>query len=423
MLGWVWFLLGGYLLLGRPFAYIGLPPLKIFIGEISLVAFGFFYPSALFGRISSALTSRSPLSPFTWAFFLSLVYGLLEVLHGIYLGYPPFQAIQTLVFNIYPLYFFIGVWAGLRSPNAMPRFVRWMGWLGGAYGMAYVLILSRLPWVIPGSHDVPVFGQTGATLLVLFGYLCFEKNLMKVLAPLLMNVLVMLALQVRAEWLAFLIGLVVWSFLTGRLGRLGYAVAGVAVLLIAGYVTDFTLPSPKGRGGAISSREIVTRIIAPVAPELAAENSKNARFYAGTMIWRTLWWEAIWRESKKDAATALVGHGYGFPLWDLSPVLHREEIRTPHSVFFFTLAYTGWMQLALGHLAWRSFRLTGIPLGLMFWIVGLVAGLFGNVFETPFGAIPNYLLMGVLTSCVVGRSLSVSNAYPTGSQLLPATRG
>ena len=99
------------------------------------------------------------------------------------------------------------------------------------------------------------------------------------------------------------------------------------------------------------------------------------------------------------------GHGYGFDLFVLAPDDVRagqaEEIRTPHSVFYYALGYTGWvgvalfavLQFAILRLLWRSFRLTGQPAGVVCWVMGMAMACFEAGFETPYKAIPFYLLM------------------------------
>jgi O-antigen ligase len=101
--------------------------------------------------------------------------------------------------------------------------------------------------------------------------------------------------------------------------------------------------------------------------------------------------------------SALFGLGYGYPIWDLHPQGLDFKLRTPHNAFVFALAHTGWIgvtlfaaiQLALGRLLWRAYRVSGQPFGLCVWIMLLVKGMFENFFETPFNAIPFYLITGL----------------------------
>src|SRR6201996_7374114 len=115
------FLILGYSLFGRSFAYIGIPPAKIFIGDVALLIFIIFHQRAFFDRWVSALTTRVPLSGLSWVLLISMMYGIWELNYGIMIGNDPFTALQILVFNIYPLYFFLGLWAGMQRPDLLKR--------------------------------------------------------------------------------------------------------------------------------------------------------------------------------------------------------------------------------------------------------------------------------------------------------------
>jgi hypothetical protein len=70
------------------------------------------------------------------------------------------------------------------------------------------------------------------------------------------------------------------------------------------YFIDVDLPSPSGRGGGrISVQEIVGRALAPLNPSLAEQYSEHAESYAGTVSWRTGWWQAIWAAVSKNPTT------------------------------------------------------------------------------------------------------------------------
>ena len=184
----------------------------------------------------------------------------------------------------------------------------------------------------------------------------------------------------------------------------------VVALLLIGFGVQFEIPSPAGRGGAVSSSEILARAIAPIDRDAALDYSrKNADLYAGTTSWRTNWWAAIWSSVHLRTETTLLGHGYGFPLHDLVPYLRDSDVRTPHNVFFDALGYSGWIgvaifygfQAAFGLTLFRVWRATGQSYGIISWLGTLVAAHFGNVFETPFGAIPFYLLTGMAAAGLV----------------------
>jgi O-antigen ligase len=113
----------------------------------------------------------------------------------------------------------------------------------------------------------------------------------------------------------------------------------------------------------------------------------------------------------------------------LEPYLrHVEDLRTPHNVFYFALGYTGWIgvalffgfQAALAVTLWRAWRASGQPFGIVLWMMAIIGGLVGNAFETPFGAIPFYLLTGMAAAELVKRS-SVDERV-ISPQLVPAAR-
>jgi hypothetical protein len=54
-----------------------------------------------------------------------------------------------------------------------------------------------------------------------------------------------------------------------------------------------------------------------------------------------------------------------------------------------------WLQVTIVRLLWRSYSLTGDPSGLVFWVMAMSRAFFEEGFETPFKAIPFYLLWGM----------------------------
>ncbi len=271
--------------------------------------------------------------------------------------------------------------------------------------MVWILALKSTAeyLVIPGAH-VQLFGQPVGSGIVILGLCCFERDLRKVWFLLALNTIVTLVLQWRTEWLGLGLGLVVWGMLTGRLGRpLAVGMAAVAVLGMI-ELADIKVA---GRSSAVSLTETLARVVAPIDIHLAKELSPNATMHAHTMEWREEWWRQIWLSAQSSATLAAFGHGYGFDLFSLAPADVRagqpEDLRTPHSAFYFALGYTGWVgviifgcvQLAILRLLWRSFRLTGQPVGVVFWVMGAAMASFEAGFDTPYRAVPFYLLWGM----------------------------
>ncbi len=186
------------------------------------------------------------------------------------------------------------------------------------------------------------------------------------------------------------------------------AIAGcvVGVLLIASLI-DLKLPPLPGRGGELSARGTLARMAGSISPQFASQfgvDAATARFDYGTVYWRKHWWANIRGEVSRDYKTKIFGLGYGYPLAKLaSRDVENEGTRSPHSIFYFTLAYSGivgfgifcWLQVCMMLLLWRIYKVTGETFGLIYWLFTLIGAFFGNSIETPQAAIPLYLLCGM----------------------------
>jgi hypothetical protein len=401
------FLIIGYILLNRAFAYLGIPQLKLFIGEIVLICFLLFRPAEGIETLAAALSRPSRLRDCAWAIVLFIGYGLFEVCRGLASGYPLVRCLETFAFNYYALYLLFGLWLGKRNPALLRTVVIRLAWLNGLYGIAFIFFLSRIPLYIPGSQGDAAFafGQPWGAALSVLGLLCFETRLEKSALPLALNVFILLGMQVRAEWIGFMAGMLVYGVLKKQMKRIVVGAGAVVALLAIGYVANISLPGSGSRvGGVISTREIAGRALAPFDPDVAESLTGNAAIYERTAEWRTNWWKAIWASIHHDALNAAIGPGYGYPLVDLVPYLKgRYFLRTPHSIFFYALGYGGWVHIVLlgflegtmAALLLRSFRLTGQPYGLVAWAAINSWILFDTSLESPFRGIPFFLITGI----------------------------
>src|SRR5271154_5889182 len=141
---WVLFLLVGYALTGRSFSYLGIPPAKLFIGDITLAAFIFLQPRKILDPWILALTKGGPVSSFSWVLLLSIAYGVFEVIRGVLAGFSPLPALPNLVFNVYPLFFFLGLWLGARRPELLLRYIQTFAVLLSIYAPLYLLFLNKI---------------------------------------------------------------------------------------------------------------------------------------------------------------------------------------------------------------------------------------------------------------------------------------
>jgi len=399
----------GYLCTTRSFAYLGLPWIRLYVAEITLAAFLLLGPKTEQGSWLGGAWHSPELRRFRRLLLALLCYGAFEALHGILSGYPAFTAARDTAFNYYPLFLFLGIWVGLRDGDFLERVLRALAWWNACYGLAFVLFLNRVSWTMPGTGSapspVPFFGGPYGSAVALLGLITFERQLRRVWHLIALNLLVLLGMQMRAEWVSFFVGLLVFAWCTKRVKHLMIA-GGLMVLLIGVmYVTKIDLPSPTSRGGRISADSLVARAVAPFNPSLAFDLAppEDVGQFTDTAQWRLVWWLSIWETVHADASHALLGLGYGYPLGDLNPWIEPGEfIQTPHNAFFYALGYSGWigvilfglLQIELLRLTWRTYKISAQPFGLICWAALLAGSLFAEFFETPYGAIPYYLLVG-----------------------------
>ena len=396
----------GFCLTGRSFSYLGIPPAKLFIGDLTLAAFVIFRPRQLFDRWFGALTLGGPLGAFSWVLLISILYGVFETIRGLFSGFSPLVAIQNLVFNLYPLFFFLGLWVGTRRPELMQRLLQFYAWGLCIYGPLYYLVLHNVTATMPGSDSVPIFGQAGGGAFVILGLLCLVPKPSRYWLPMTVAAIIFLVGQVRSDWFGAALSFLIWGVLEKKMKPVAMFFLGLTALLVLGAVFDVNLPSPSTRGGAISSREIVARGLSAIDPELAKDytGSEDTGMYAGTIHWREMWWHAIWVNSQENKTNLIIGPGYGFLLKNLVSYLKDSDIRTPHNIFYFALGYSGWLgvsiffalQLACITMLWRLYRVTGKAFGLAAYSSTIFAAFVGNVLETPSGAIPLYCIIGLL---------------------------
>ncbi|MGA9882239.1 MAG: O-antigen ligase family protein [Candidatus Acidiferrales bacterium] len=422
----------GYCLMGRSFAYLGYPPWHLFIGEIVLAAFLFAGPMTRVGPWVKCARRIRQLRRLTKIYLALLLYGIFEVCRGIALGHPTLTSIRDLAFDYYPLFLLLGLWVGLRRSQYIPRLFRLLAWFNGIYGIVYILFLNRVTWIFPGVSDrltaVPIFGLPEFSFIILLALLAYEPDLRKIWHLLVLNAFVLLGMQIRAEWLGLAVGLFLWACITRNLKRFMAGSAAVAAVLALMLVLNFSARGPVSRGPSeISARDLVGRALAPLDPDLAADYTSSVRMDVGTTVWRTVWWAAIWEAVNQSRRTVLLGLGYGYALGDLVPYLQGVFVQTPHSVFFYTLGYTGWigvllfalLQAELVRLLWHSYRTTKCAGGIVLWVAMIAFALFTPFFEVPQGAIPFYLVIGLFVGSAMYPA-KPSRQLPNARSVLPA---
>jgi hypothetical protein len=277
-----------YFCLSRAFAYVGIPPWKVFVSEVVLALFLLFGPKV--GDTSWFRTALQlpALREFSIVFGIFFVYGILQVLHGILVGNPPFTALRDFAFNYYPLYIFVGLWAGLTRADFLLKLLRGFAWFNGIYGTIYLLGLNRINWFVPGVADeisaVPIFGQPVYSFVALLGIIAYDQKPWRSWHLLALNSFVMLGMQLRTEWLAFAIGLITWFIVTRQGKRLLQAAAVFALFFASSTSLIFASQDRKAAAAvrfpsansliARSPRSAPIPVTSPLRPALAQKPRK-----------------------------------------------------------------------------------------------------------------------------------------------------
>ena len=256
-------LMWGSTVLGKPSGYLALA-----IGGALLLD-----SRVLWNRWYGALIGHSDeLTAVSWAILVSLLYGFGQAIYGHLLGYPLVTTLENLVFNICPVYLFLGIWVRARRSGNCPAIFRFVAWFMVVYIPLYFLFLNKvkisLTGILPGNN-LEVLGNPGSGSEVLVGLIAYEPNLARFWLPIVVVTCLTIANQERADWLGLGIALAIWGVLARKINRV-LAIGGFifAVLLIA-FLIDLRLPALPGRGGEISARETVARMAASISPELS----------------------------------------------------------------------------------------------------------------------------------------------------------
>ncbi len=385
------FIFYGYSFLGKWFAFFAIPLSALLLLNSAIVLNPWF----------KALTRRGPLGGISWALLLALMCGVCQLVRGLLLGYEVYAVFQILLFNVTPVYLFVGVWLEASRPGTLRQWVRVLAWGEVVYLLLYYLVLNKIQ-VALGMQEL--FFTPGSGSWTLIGLFAFESTLLRFWIPIVVASCMTIAEQIRADWLGLAIALVIWGAATKQLKRV-FGIAGLLVcLLLIGFIADIRIPAIAGRGGEISARETIARAVSATNPEIAEEYSSNTGFYRGTVTWRENWWANIREEVSRDISTSLFGLGYGYPIRMLGQRdMHNSSLRSPHNIFYFALAYSGavgvalffWLQLCVCRLLWLTYKRSGQVYGIAMYSLMLVGAFFGNFLETPAGGTMCYLIVGL----------------------------
>ncbi|KRE12729.1 hypothetical protein ASE66_19715 [Bosea sp. Root483D1] len=416
----------GYVVFGKSFAYLGLPPL--FVGEI-LFALGLL--AFLASGCTTALLTTVP------AISAAVLMGwvLLRTLQGI--GPYGVDAFRDGAVALYAGFAFIVAALLIERPIRIAQIVGYFRVHARVLiPIAIVLYLiarffgASIP-KLPGQNVEIISVRSGelaahlcgALVLVLVG-LCKVSRTWLVGA---LGAALLVASQSRGGMLALLVPLVLAMVLTGQIGRLTAITAALTLVLLVAYAADFEIDLPRGER-PISAVAVVENL-ASVA------GSSDANNLDGTKQWRLSWWQAI-RDYTIHGPYFWTGKGFGMNLAEADGFVVGLErggptVRSPHSVHMTYLARGGvtglflWLltigswTLALlraAHLAWRRGDLDWgryFVFLVCYFASIVIDASFDVALEGPMLGIPFWILFGIgFGSLMVYRAWHVVEAPP-----------
>ena len=337
-------LLVGYVIFGKAFAYISIPPL--YIGDLVFVL-----------GIVVFLTSGSALA--TFATLPSLLLGTLcgwVIIRTLpYLGEFGIDALRDSVIVIYAGFAFIIAALLLERPKRLALVIRFLRVVGSLVVLVppFLLVLHALnsevllqvKAVLGFKFGFLADNLAGAALLMLLG---FRRPGVGWLVLLVIGI-AFTSMSNRGGMLAIIIPLTFALILTGRWREL--AVIGVMAAGLVGiaYTLDLSSPIPNSTR-EISARQLIDNFLSIVG-------SKNVQpELAYTSTWRKEWWEEIFNYTLQGPYF-WTGKGFGINLAlsdgfvehinDATADPARPLTRSPHSCHFTILARAGVPGLAL----------------------------------------------------------------------------
>jgi hypothetical protein len=349
----------GYAVIGKGFAYLGIPPL--FIGEIALLT-GFF----VFLRSGCAIAALA--SPPSLLLAAAMVWVLLRTLP--FVGTYGFEALRDSVVVMYGGFAFIIVALVIEDTSRINTLVRYYGVFLSIYlpSIPVTLALSRYMWDYipqwPVYNVALLFVQptevavhlAGAAVFVLVG---FRRPPLLVVVPVLAT-LAMVITTSRGGMLAIVVPVVLATLVLGKVRQLAVGLAVALALLVAAPALE--TGSDSGQEGAGVKRQLSSKQLVANVESITGYSEEKLE---GTKTWRLEWWDVIMKHTV-FGPNFWGGRGFGLNLADADGFQDRADpnsppLRSPHNVHMTILARAGVPGAAL----WLLF--------LVFW-----SGMIGN---------------------------------------------
>jgi hypothetical protein len=329
----------GNAMIGKGFAYLGLPPL--FIGEIALCA-GLIVVLRT-GCLVAALATLPSLvlaATMTWVLLRTLPY----------VGVYGFDALRDSVVIMYGGFAVVVIALLLEDGRRINTILRYYGAFLNIYIPAIPLVFAfsrymadhiprwpgyNVPFLQVGSGEVAVH-LAGAVVFVLVGFRkATPLGIICVLAT-----LPMVIASSRGAMLAVVLPVIFATLVLGKVHELAAAIVVGLLIFVAAYTVESAIyrrePLPD------SARQLSTRqIVANVESIIGSSDQK----LESTKTWRLEWWDIIMKDTV-FGSSFWTGRGFGLNLADVNGFQDRSDpnsppLRSPHNVHMTFLARAG----------------------------------------------------------------------------------
>jgi O-antigen ligase len=351
----VGFLLGGYLLFDRAFAYLHLPGVPLFVGEMVLGV----------GALAAVVATRYLMVPIRDEPILAMLgafalWGLIRTVPGV--GTYRMDALRDSVLWYYCLFAFLIAGALARSPQLLERLIvgltRLTPWLLLWLPLAVVLVpLQKDAPTVPFSTVSVLSHKSGnaaiAALLVLGCMWLFHDTRSArsraVWSVIALVVIALAATQNRGGLLGVVAGATIGlAFVRNRLGLIARVVVIAAVGLGLASLLSLKVPIPGAQGREFSADQLVANVVS-----LSGEDSPGN--LGGTVKGRQELWSRILDKQVADGRL-VDGSGFGQNLAAEVGVYDegRDTLRNPHNSHLHILARMGVVGLSLWIALWAG---------------------------------------------------------------------
>ncbi len=331
----------GYAMIGKGFAYLGLPPL--FIGEIALSA-----GLVVMLRTGCLIAALATLPSLVLA--ATMIWVLLRTLP--YVGVYGFDALRDSVVIMYGGFAFVIIALLLEDG----RRINSMLWSFGTFVSIYV---PAIPFLYAFSHymadyvpnwpgyNVPFLEiraseiavhLTGAAVFVLVGF----RKVSSLWILFVLAMLVMASVSSRGAMLAFVLPFIFAVLVLGKVRELAAVLVVGLVIFATAYVVETAFTTGQREARTTSERSLSARQIVDNVASIAGQGGEQTE---GTKTWRLEWWNIILANTV-FGPNFWTGRGFGLNLADADGFQDGERpdrpaLRSPHNVHMTLLARAG----------------------------------------------------------------------------------